>query len=515
MSDIWDEVIVGAGSAGAVLAGRLSEEPDRRVLLLEAGAAHVPPADRPAVLGTPVLSGSNWDYDAQVGSDPGGRRRVPYSVGKVVGGSSAINGAMAMRALPYDFDCWAAAGNPDWSWERVVPFYAGLESDADYTGDGHGSDGPVPIQRPRPAAFNAMAVAFQRACRGLDLPDLPDLNGGGSVGVGPVPTNSSSGRIMSSADTHLAQALRRPNLDLWCRTTAVRVVVERGRAVGVEVLRDGRPEVVRARQITLSAGAVNTPVLLQRSGIGDARRSEQLGIRAAADLPGVGENLTDHPAIAMWALPKDGACEEGQPWHSSLARAARNGGPPEANLFLVNNVTAGAMSGAAGVPEIGGILAGRMAIAVFALLLRPASRGSVRITGAAPDARPVITLNLTSAPQDVEALMWATRLAWSVLRSSPVAELLQRVLVWTDRMVADDTLLRTAITRFVTPTWHATGTARMGPAADRLAVVDQRCRVHGISGLRVADASVMPCISSAPTNLTCMMLAERVAAWAR
>lgn len=502
----WDDVIVGAGSAGAVLASRLSERGDRRVLLLEAGADDA--ALTPHAPGQPVLTGHNWDYVAHLGADGEGRQ-FPYRVGKVVGGSSAVNGAVALRGLPRDFDGWAAAGNPEWAWRRVLPYFIRLEADADFKDEEHGSDGPIPIRRLPAGEFGVMAIAFRSGCRALGLPDLPDLNRGADIGVGPLPTNSLGGQRMSTAVTYLALARVRPNLTVRSGCQVTRVLVDGDRAVGVEVLSDGRLHQVRAGQVTLCAGAASTPAILQRSGVGAARRLASLGIRPVADLPGVGENLADHPTMAIWTLPAPGVCQEGGPWHSVMARVASTGGEPDFGIFLATNVTTGTIN----IPGIDAMLAGRTAAAVSAMLLDPVSRGTVFLRDSAPDAHPEIVLRLASAPSDLDRLVRGTRLAWSLLRSSPFAELVERVLVWTDRLVDDDRMLRRAIPKFVSPMWHPAGTARMGPATDDMAVVDQHCRVHLMRALRVVDASVMPSIPSAPTNLSCIMLAERVAEW--
>jgi choline dehydrogenase len=498
-----DDIIVGAGSAGAVLAARLTEDPRRSLQLLEAGPDFPTREATPDGLLRQMVIGSaefDWGYTALAVDG----REVAVPRGKAVGGSSAVNGAIALRGVPADYDEWAALGNAAWSWERVLPFFRRLEDDRDAAGAFHSRGGPIPIRRAKRADLHPVQAAFVEACRALGFPPSADLNHPEATGVGPWPMNVRDGIRISTAISYLVPARRRPNLTLRPDCHVHRVLFDGPRAVGVEASYGGRVHQLFARRITLSAGALASPAILLRSGIGPRADCRALGITPLLDLPGVGANLTDHPQIGVNLRARPGVLEG----TALLMQAAlRYTAPGSAEA---NDMQACVFQ----FPDSDTV---RLSV----LLQRPRSRGRLTLASADPHAPPRIDFNFCEDPEDVRRLVEGMRLVWALARATPLARLLERevtlddgVVLPLERAAADlstDAALAGYVRRGVSHFFHPVGTARMGPHGDPGAVVDQSCRVLGTENLRVVDASVMPTIPRANTNLTCMMIGEHVA----
>ena len=502
----YDDVIVGAGTCGSVLAARLTEDPARSVLLIEAGPDYPTLAETPADLlyGQVSLLDHDWAWQAQVDAE----RSIHYPRGKVTGGSSAVNGTIALRGDPADFAEWAARGLPEWTWDQARPFYCRAEDDPQGVAldpDAHRAGGPFPIARPTPAAWQPFHAAFHAACIGAGFADCPDLNAAGASGVGPFPRNKRDGVRMSTALTYLAGARSRPNLEIRPNVLVDTVVCDRGRAVAVDAIVDGRRERVEADRITLAAGAVASPPILLRSGIGPATQLASLGVRVVAPLP-VGEVLLDHPSAGLPGVPVVGLTHDDDVVTEVGLRytAAGSPDPNDMQLCLATMFDPEQMRGFMPDP-----------VAMFmvgAVLMRPRSTGRLTITSTDPAVPPRLELGYLAEPFDVARMIEAWRLGAELCRRPELAHLVSSLLI-DDATLAEDDALEVVLRSQVTTTYHPAGTAPMGPDGDGRAVVDGHGRVYGIDGLRVVDASIMPTSVRNNTNLTCVMLAERIAGW--
>ena len=495
----YDVVVVGGGSAGCVVAARISADERRDVLLVEAGPDYPRVADLPPDIADESMPAMSHDWGLV--SDPDeSRHSIPLPRGRLVGGCSATNACYALRGWPADYDGWAARGNPGWSFAELLPVMVAVESDADFGGDWHGSDGPVPIRRPPPGAWSPLQRAFADAAATVGHAVVGDHNRPGAVGIGPGPRNVRDGLRMSSALTHLAAARGRPNLTIRPGTVVDRVELRGTTARGIRTA-DG--EIVESDVVVLAAGSYASPVILMRSGIGPAAGLRGLGIRVTADLAGVGGNLIDHPLAAVDLPTSSGyAGPRFQMMLTMRSRHARPDGPPDLHLFAAGPFDDDAS------PSGGlfGIVTG---------LLSVRSRGSVRLRSADPGDPPHIDVAHLRHREDMARMLEATLEARRLSRTPPLAGFVTGAELAPGPAIGDgDTAALAHSIRGRAGTYHhPVGTCAMGPSPDDGAVVDAHGRVHGTDGLWVADASVMPTIPAANTNLSTIMVAERVAQW--
>jgi choline dehydrogenase len=509
---MYDVVIVGAGSAGCVLAGRLTEDPRIRVLVLEAG-----PTDRkmeiriPAAFTKLFKTPYDWDYST-VAQDGLERRELYWPRGRTLGGSSSINSQMYVRGRPADFDAWAL---PGWSWEEVRPLFDRMENDE----RGHlGLGGPVHVARLRDT--NPATHAFVQAAVEVGLEFVEDVNDPVREGVGYTPVTQRNGRRWSAADAYLHPATRRPNLTVLTGAHARRVLFEGASAVGVEYLKNGAVHVARATsEVILSGGAVNSPQLLMLSGIGPADHLRALGIEVVHDLPGVGRNLQDHIAVAVIVSSKQPVSLVAAESPSNLARFLlfRKG-------MLTSNVgeacamvrTRPSLPGPdlelifAPVPFVdhGLVKQQRHGLTIGAVALQPGSRGTIALRSADPLDKPVISPNYVSDPEDLRVLSEGVKLARRIFQATALRPFAAEA-IEPDLDLQTDADLQEFLRQQCETLYHPVGTCAMGTG--REAVVDPELRVRGLQGLRVVDASVLPIITRGHTNAPTMMIGERAA----
>lgn len=551
-----DYLILGGGSAGCVLAARLSENPDYKVCLVEAGrdisAGDMPAAIRSRYPGRAYLDVNNiWKrLVARMAGKPLATRR--YEQARILGGGSAINALMTNRGAPADYDEWQQLGADGWNWQSVLPYFRKLETDCDFSGPLHGSHGPVRIRRTPEAALSPFVNGVINALGERGLVRKADQNGVWEEGVyaGAVGVSEQGERIPTSVCYLTDEVRQRPNLTLLTDTVVDRVLIEAGRATGARLLRQGGAvEQVMAREVIVCAGAIHSPAVLMRSGIGPVNELLNLGIRLVVDRPGVGGNLMEHPSIAVSALLEKAGRTPFKDEHHEQAIVRFSSGLDDTVACDMH----GAILSRSGWHSVGYRLG-----TMFFWVNKSYSRGRLRLVSNNPLDEPEVSFEMLSDPRDLERLKQALRLGANTLRApsmrsvrsvvfpssySPrvakiampglfnavqrgllsvlldIAGPLRKALihglvtqgVTLDKLLADDVVLTEFVRKNVGGTWHPSGTCRMGRSDDPTAVTLSDGRVIGVGNLRVCDASLMPSIPCANTNVPTIMIAERIA----
>ena len=501
---MYDVVVVGAGSAGCVVAARLSENPNLRVALLEAGPDYALLRETPFDL-INAHNNSYRDHDWGMDYEPTQGRRDRFPRGRVTGGSSAVNTAIALRGVPEDYDEWAAAGNAGWAWEDVLPAFKRLERDLDFPGAPyHGDSGPISIRRHPPGELLPQHQAFLARSADLGYPQCADANAPWDWGAGPQPMNKLGRLRISAAIGYLAPARLRPNLDIISATTVRRAVFAGTKCVGVEVEKPGgEREVFNAKLVVLSGGALMTPCMLLRSGIGDPAEVAHLGVKLLAARTGVGKNLADHPALAVVCDVKDASLiDYDAPLIQTILRYTAPNSDKRCDLQIEQISFA---NRSAGVPQF----------AIAPVLEYQYGRGQLTLHSADVQARPQIENRFCEDPRDAQRLANCVLDTLAFTREGPLAEMISGVRF--PDLSRGCTLqdIQRLCQKFAGSGYHPCGTAKMGPKEDDQAVVDARGRVYQVENLVVADASIMPSVPRANTNLTCFMIGERIGEWIR
>ena len=524
--DRFDYIVIGGGSSGCVMASRLSEDPQATVLLIESGRRDDAAWIRiPATFFRMIREGRNVRSFAGEPSERLNGRSPTVVQGHVLGGGSSVNAMIYIRGQPGDYDGWAQDGNRGWSYADVLPVFRSIENNEEIADQFHGTEGELHVSET--GFHHPLSRAFIRAAQQVGIPYNPDFNGAAQEGVGFYQTTTHNGKRWSAADAFIRKAEMRPNLSVRVRSRVARVLFRETRAVGVE-LEDGT-RIGGHREIILCAGAIETPRLLQLSGVGNAAHLQEHGIATVSNLPGVGENYQDHLEVNVQCFtPRSRSLYR----EDAGFRAARH--MAQYALFRTGVLTSNVVEcggfvdvSGAGVPDLQfhvlPVMVGWVdraptaahGMSINPCFLRPLSRGSVKLRSSNPRDAALFDTGSFRDAEDLELLVRGTKLAIRIYRAPALREIASEFALPATGSLNDDDALRDFVRQTAKTVFHPAGTARMGPDGDRNAVVDNKLRVRGVQGLRIADASIMPRLVSGNTNAPVMMIAERASRFVR
>lgn len=513
---IYDYIVIGAGSAGAIIASRLSEDAGTSVLLLEAGP------DYPTIESLPMEIKLGYGYDRNIWARAFGKdskhnwnftaksndlfpdMMVPR--GKLVGGSSSVNAQIFLRGMPEDYDNWSAWGNDEWSFQKLLPYLRTIETDLDFSGDFHGNEGAIKCRRWKQNEWNTDQRAFVDACTALGFPTFADANDPDSEGVGPPPFNNPGGVRQSTNIGYLSEARHRLNLTLRADCMVHRILFNGTQATAVEVESGGERFVAEGNEIVLSAGALCTPQTLMLSGIGPADHLKEFDIPVVVDSPGVGQNLRDHPQVSTTWRTKPDFVQDPLAPKIQVNLKYTAGGSKLRNDMFIHPLSCSTQDGIYLISD-----AAPMGISMITALYLAESAGEVRLQSRDANIQPLLNYNLLDAEFDKSRMREGVRLCVKIGEQDAYAEIIDELIAPRPDILGSDPELTEFIMERVGTSHHASGTCKMGPDSDSMAVLDQYGRVKGTAGLRVADASNMPDCIRANTNVTSMVIGERIA----